>query len=48
LKHLFIINPAAGGIGKHLDQIRGKIDSFFTDADEPYEIYITPAPRPAV
>ncbi len=48
MKHLFIINPAAGGIGKHLDQIRGKIDSFFAAADEPYEIYITQAPMDAV
>jgi len=43
VKHLFIINPAAGGIKGRFDEIEREIRSVADDLGDPYEIYVTKA-----
>lgn len=47
MKHLFIINPAAGGIKKKIRAISTNIKNVMDDVQEPYDIYITKAPLDA-
>ena len=46
MKHLFIVNPAAGGKDKS-GEIRAKVEAAFRNCQEPYEIYVTTAPMDA-
>ena len=48
MKHLFIINPAAGGKKAKPEIIEDKIKSFAKEINDPYEIYLTKAPMDAV
>lgn len=47
MKHLFIINPAAGGVKKALDTIRGEIIRVMAALGGDYEIYLTAGPMDA-
>jgi len=47
MKHLFIINPIAGGKKGQYVETERKINGFTAQLDEPYEIYITKAPMDA-
>ena len=47
MKHLFIINPVAGGNKNHLGESLQKIETFAKTLKNPYEIYITKAPLDA-
>lgn len=46
MKHLFIVNPTAGGRDK-TDEVRAKVEAAFNGRDEEYEIYVTRAPMDA-
>ena len=47
MKHLFIVNPAAGGVDK-TDEVRARVVSAFAQRpDEQVEIYVTKAPQDA-
>ena len=47
MKHLFIVNPIAGGSDK-TEEIRAKVVSAFAQRkDEEWEIYVTKAPQDA-
>ena len=46
MKHLFIINPVAGGKDRTA-LVRAKVEAAFQSRDEEYEIYVTKAPRDA-
>ena len=41
-KHLFIVNPTAGGRDAS-GEVRAKVEKAFADRDDEYEIYITKA-----
>jgi len=43
MKHLFIINPAAGGISGRLADIENEIRTLAEELGAPYEIYVTTA-----
>jgi diacylglycerol kinase (ATP) len=45
-KHLFIVNPAAGG-KDHTDSVRAQAKRAFAGRRDPYEIYVTSAPMDA-
>ncbi|UOO36751.1 diacylglycerol kinase family lipid kinase [Oscillospiraceae bacterium CM] len=47
MKHLFIINPAAGGVKRRLKAIAQSIDNLMQKRALDYEIYITKAPMDA-
>ena len=47
MKHLFIVNPIAGGSDK-TEEVRRMAESAFRGRQEPYEIYVTRAPMDAV
>lgn len=47
MRHLFIVNPAAGGRKKKYKQTIADINTVMKDMDEPYEVYITRAPMDA-
>jgi len=47
MKHLFIINPVAGGRKNKFDETHSKIKEFAETLDEPYEIHITQKPMDA-
>ena len=46
MKHLFIVNPKAGGIDATED-VRARVQAAFRNRNEPYEIYVTRGPRDA-
>jgi len=48
MKHLFIINPKAGGKKSSAEKTEREIMEFAAGLDDPYEIYITKAPLDAV
>ena len=47
MKHLFIINPEAGGLKGRLEEIRRELTEFAETLKDPYEIYVTNAPMDA-
>jgi len=47
MKHLFIINPIAGGNKESLNEIKHEVESFAKNLTDPYEVYITKAPMEA-
>jgi YegS/Rv2252/BmrU family lipid kinase len=47
MKHLFIINPAAGGKRNRFEETERKISGFANTLNVPYEVYITKAPMDA-
>lgn len=47
MKHLFIVNPVAGGKDK-TGEITQRVRAAFHDREEPFEIYVTKAPMDAV
>ena len=46
MKHLFIVNPAAGGSDKTAE-VRAKVEKAFRDREDPFEIYVTRGPMDA-
>ena len=46
MKHLFIVNPVAGGSDK-TDEVRARAREAFRSREEPYEIYVTRGPMDA-
>ena len=46
MKHLFIVNPVAGGRDKS-PEIRTRVEEAFRNRTEPYEVYVTRAPMDA-
>lgn len=46
MKHLFIVNPTAGG-QDHTEAVRAKVEAAFSHRDGEYEIYVTRAPMDA-
>lgn len=46
MKHLFIVNPTAGG-RDHTEEVRAKVESSFRRHEGQYEIYVTKAPMDA-
>lgn len=46
MKHLFVVNPVAGGKDK-TEEIRAKVIEAFSFRDDDYEVYVTKAPRDA-
>ena len=46
MRHLFIVNPTAGGSDKTA-QVRAKVEAAFQNRSDPYEIYVTRAPMDA-
>ena len=47
MKHLFIINPAAGGKKSHSREVENEIRTFVSDAGLTYEVYVTNEPMDA-
>ena len=47
MKHLFIVNPEAGGVKGRLEEIKRKLTEFAETLKDPYEIYVTKAPMDA-
>ena len=47
MKHLYIINPVAGGVKGRAEEIEREIKAFAESFDIPYEIYETKAPMDA-
>jgi len=47
MKHLFIINPAAGGMKNRLEETERTIREFAKTLKDPYEIYVTKGPMDA-
>ena len=47
MKHLFIINPSAGGIKGRVSEMETEIRAFTETLSEPYEIYMTQGPMDA-
>ena len=47
MKHLFIVNPSAGGKDKSAE-VRAKVESAFRTRADSYEVYVTKAPMDAV
>lgn len=48
MKHLFIVNPVAGGKKNHYEDVIRQIDSVMMDSSETYEVYVTKTPMDAV
>ena len=48
MKHLFIINPVAGGKKGRFEETEREIRAFAESLDDPYEIYVTKGPMDAV
>lgn len=46
MKHLFIVNPTAGGKDK-TEEVRAKVEAAFTNREESFELYVTRAPMDA-
>lgn len=46
MKHLFIVNPTAGG-RDHTEEVRAKVEAAFARHKGEYEIYVTRAPMDA-
>ena len=46
MKHLFIVNPVAGGSDKS-GEVRARVREAFQSRQEPYEIYVTRGPMDA-
>lgn len=46
MKHLFIVNPIAGG-KDHTDEVRAKVEEAFKNRDAQFEVYVTKAPMDA-
>ncbi len=46
MKHLFIVNPVAGGRNKTAD-VQAMVDAAFRENREPHELYVTQAPMDA-
>ena len=46
MKHLFIVNPVAGGRDV-TEEIRSRVQLAFQDRSDPYEIHVTSAPHDA-
>lgn len=46
MKHLFIVNPIAGGTD-HTEQVRAKVEKAFAERGGEFEIYVTRAPMDA-
>ena len=46
MKHLFIVNPAAGGSDKTAE-VRAKVEKAFRDREDPFELYVTRGPMDA-
>lgn len=46
MKHLFIVNPIAGG-KDHTEEVRAKVEAAFAAREGEYEIYVTRAPMDA-
>ena len=46
MKHLFIVNPIAGG-RDHTEEVRAKVEAAFAAREGEYEIYVTRAPMDA-
>lgn len=46
MKHLFIVNPTAGG-RDHTEEVRAKVEPAFRRREDQYEIYVTKAPMDA-
>ena len=47
MKHLFIVNPIAGGKDKSAE-VRAKVESAFRTRADSYEVYVTKAPMDVV
>jgi YegS/Rv2252/BmrU family lipid kinase len=47
LKHLYIVNPAAGGIKRKAEALVRYIDAFAAKLGEPHEVYVTKEPMDA-
>jgi YegS/Rv2252/BmrU family lipid kinase len=47
LKHLFIVNPVAGGVKVGTKELQSKVEQFTKALNVPYEIYKTKAPMDA-
>jgi len=47
MKHLFIINPAAGGVKGRLEEVESGIRAVAESLDDPFDIYETKAPMDA-
>ena len=47
MKHLFIINPVAGGVNRHIKETEDEIRTAAEDLNVSYEIYVTKAPMDA-
>ena len=47
MKHLYVINPCAGGVKGHVPEIEGEIAQFAESLGDAYEIYETKAPMDA-
>jgi len=48
MKHLFILNPVAGGKKNRHSEIAAEIETLMAELGEPYEIYVTQGPMDAV
>ena len=46
MKHLFIVNPTAGGKDR-TSEVRAKVEEAFSTREGQYEIYVTRAPLDA-
>ena len=46
MKHLFIVNPAAGGHDA-TPEVTAKVQAAFQNRSDPYEVYVTLGPRDA-
>jgi diacylglycerol kinase (ATP) len=47
MRHLFIVNPVAGGKKNHYEETIKYIHTVMAECSEPYEVYITKAPMDA-
>jgi len=47
MKHLFIVNPTAGGVRENCDDITARISDFMERAGYDHEVYLTTAPMDA-
>jgi len=47
MKHLFIINPVAGGKKNRIEETKHTVEEFIKTLDDPYEIYVTKEPMDA-
>lgn len=47
MEHLFIVNPAAGGVRRDCDALLQRIETVMKACGEPYEVYLTKCPMDA-